>query len=427
LAQTWRVLSHPLLLGILLILAASAFIAHLWLPQLPTALAADPAASSAWLDEIASGMFGGKALRALGAFNLAHNPALRLILPMLAATLFIHLINGAIRALNVRKLTPPDVWLPGLHAWDASLPGPVEDEDWDRACTSLCKSGRTLSEPWEEEGEQRLCDCHARWQWLTMLTQIGLLLALAALMLNLFSGWQVDGLTLDPGASASLAPYADLTVGFSDDASQITLCCPEESAPLSRGRIMRGGVQVQVTHQNSALRIALEQEGKPLNLQAIEQGAQAATDLIVHFPEARSERAIAAPEANLFFRLAALDDGGFRVQALDAANQVLLSQEIHEETTLTVGDGLTLHLTPTTFIILRAQGRPWTWLLWPALVLILAGLFVRWRYPYWRIGALQNEAGAALRWQGPKSTRQRFAAFIDLVSGPTQPPTEETT
>lgn len=416
LAQVWRALSHPVLLIALLILAGAALAAHLWLPQLPTPLVTDPAANSAWLDASAASITGGGLLRALGLFDVAHNAALRVILPLLAAVLLIHLVNGVLLARAARASAPPVTWLPGLHAWDATLPTSPDEEGWFRACADVCDTGRMQVTALDDGGEQRLCDCHFRHQWLSLLTELGLLLALAALLLNLFSGWQVDGLTLDPGASVSLSPYADLTVGVSADASQLTLCCPEKSVPLARGRIMRGSVRVWVTAENSALHIILKRGDVALQLQAIEQGARAADELIVHFPEARSERAIAAPQANLFFRLVALGDGGFRVQALDAANQTLFSQDIHGAAALPVDDDLTLSLTPTTFVTLRAQGRPWTWLLGPALLLLLMGLYWRWRRPYWRMGALVNDAGVVIRWQGPRITHQHFSLLLQRLA-----------
>ena len=426
LAQVWRVLSHPALLIILLVLAAGAMALHLWLPQLPTALSGDPAASSAWLDGIAAQYPGGEVMRALGLFDLAHNALLRVILPLLAATLIIHFINGVRLARAAREASPPTTWLPGLHAWETTLPQSPDDDAWDRACTELCGSGRMKVTRLEDGTDERVCDCHHRRQWLTLFTEIGLALALIALLLNLFSGWQVDGMTLDPGDSVSLAPYSDLTVTLSEDASQLILCCPETSAPLDEGGIRRGSVRVQVTAQNDALHITLSQDDKALPLQAIEQGTYATNNLVVHFPETGSERAIAAPDANLYFRLVALENGGFRVQALDAANQVLFSTEVHEETALPLNDDLILSLFPTTFITIRAWGRPWTWLLAPALLLAAIGLLLRWRRPYWRLGALTNEAGVALRWQGPRATRKRFVELIQLLTRPSPSTDEET-
>lgn len=424
LAQVWRVLSHPILLALLLALAAVVMALHLWLPQLPSALAADPTASSAWLAQAAAQTPGGDLLRALGAFDLAHNAALRLLLPLLAAVLCIHLINGVLRILAARRLAPPTVWLPGLHAWDAALGAQLDEDAWSLLCARLCPAARLDVAELEDGVTQQLCDCHAGRQWLSLLTEIGLLLALAALLLNLFSGWQVDGLTLIPGEHVALTPYTDLTVELSDDASQLRICCPLKEVPLTQSGIRKGFVQVQVTDRDSALHVALKRGDEALKLQAIEQGGYTATDLVVHFPEANSERAIAAPDANLFFRLVALGDGGFRVQALDANNQMLFSQEIHADAALPVTDGLTLYLRPTTFIIVRAWGRPWTWLLLPAMLLILIGLFVRLRYPYWRVGVRMNEAGMALRWQGARTTYSRFVELIAHLS-PSSPPNKE--
>ena len=425
LAQIWRVLSHPAMLIALLILAAGAMALHLWLPQLPTPLAGDPAASSAWLDEIAAMYPGGEAMRALGLFNLSHNALLRVILPLLAATLIIHFINDMRLARAAREASPPTTWLPGLHAWETTLPHAPDEEAWGRACTELCHSGRMTVTRLEDGTDERVCDCHYRHQWLILFTEIGLALALVALLLNLFSGWQVDGITMNPGDSVSLAPYSDLTVRFSEDANQLILCCPETSTPLDKGGIKHGSVRVQVTDQNDALHITLNRGDKALPLQAIEQGTYATNNLIVHFPETSSERAIAAPDANLYFRLVALENGGFRVQALDAANQVLFSTEVHEETALPLNDDLTLVLRPTTFITIRAWGRPWTWLLAPALLLAAIGLIFRWRRPYWRLGALTNETGVALRWQGPRATRKRFVELIHLLTRPSPVADEE--
>jgi len=414
LAQVWRVLSHPVLLALLLTIAAGAMALHLWLPQLPTALTADPTASSAWLDKTAAQTPGGGVLRALGAFDLAHNAALRLLLPLLAAVLLIHLMNGALRTLAARQLAPPDVWLPGLRAWDATLDAPLDEDAWSRICARLQPSVRVG--PWqivEDDAKQLLCDGHARGQWLSLLAEIGLLLALAALLLNLFSGWQADGLTLIPGGHVALAPYSEFTVGLNADASLLGICCPQKEAPLARGGIRLGFVRVQVTDRDSALHVALKGSDGALKLRAIEQGDYTASDLVVHFPEVNSERAIAAPDANLFFRLVALDNGGFRVQALDAANQMLLSEEIHDATALSVADDLTLYLRPTAFVIVRAWGRPWTWLLLPALLLILIGLTAR---PYWRAGVRMNGSEAALRWQGASATRKLFAELIAQAS-----------
>ena len=412
LEKVWRALAHPALLAILTALVAGALAAHLWLPQLPTALANDPLAAATWLDATASAMPGGRVFRALGLFDLAHNLALRVLLPLDAAVLLLHLAGGALRAWRVRELTPPESWLPGLHAWDAVVPFPVSDTAWREECAAICASPRTTFEAGEAISSG-LCDCHHRAQWLGLAWELGLLAVLAVLLLNLYSGWQIDPIVLDPGQSASLTPYAARDVSLSEDASQLALCCPLASAPVSQGGVHGDGVSVRVIATGRAARAVLLADGRPLQLQAIEENARVARQLVVHFPESRSERVIAAPEANLAFRLVALDDGGVRVQALDADNQILFSQDVREPTALPIGDTLILRVTPTSYVTLRAQGRPWTWLLSFAGLLMLAGLMVRWRRPYWRVGVRANDAGMALRWQGAVRTRSLFQRLLD--------------
>ncbi|HFQ95181.1 MAG TPA: hypothetical protein ENK30_01285 [Anaerolineae bacterium] len=414
LVKLWRGLTHPFLLGILLILAGGVMAAHLWLPQLPTALANDPLAAAAWLDAAAASAPGGAVFRALGLFDLAHNLALRLLLPLLAAVLLAHLAGTVWRAWAARRLEPPDRWLPGLVAWDATLAPAPEQAVWFDACTDICGSPR-IAELAGEEDVAGVCDCHPRQQWLGLAWELGLLLALAALLLNLYSGWQIDPIVLDPGQSVSLAPYATKDVSLSEDTAQITLCCPQATALVAQGGVSADGVAVKVVATGRAVQAALLRDGRPLQLQAIEENARVARQLVVHFPEARSERAIAAPEAGLAFRLVALDDGGVRVQALNADNQTLFSHDVYEASALPLGDDLTLQLKPTSYVQLRALGRPWTWLLRPAGLLILIGLMAIWRWPYWRLGVRANEAGAAIRWQGARRTKAQFQQWLSYL------------
>jgi hypothetical protein len=414
LAQLWRGISHPLPLTALLIIATAALIAHLTLPQLPTSLIANRSAATLWLDETAEALPAGALLRALGAFDLSHLTTLKILLALLTALLLIHLINDILRMQATRTLHPPLHWLPGLHAWDANIAARPDDIAHPHPAT--CPQPRHIVAEDTQTPAQHLYDCHARQQWLAMLLHLGLLLGLAALILNLSRGWQTEPLSLDWGQTQSLAPYTQLQIGLNNDGTALTLCCPETQIPLPRTHIMRGNVRLHTHNPQNALLLSLKQNDTPLKLQAIEQRAYAADELIVHFPQPRSERVIAAPEAQRSFRLTALDDGSFRVQALNAANQVHLSETIHQAVTLPLEPDLTLTIIPRSYITLNARGRPGTWLLWPALTLILAGLYARWRYPYWRLGILSNPAGLSLRWQGTPRTRTQFLALLHQLT-----------
>ncbi len=415
LTRFWRTLTHPMLLGVLTALTVSVLAADLWLPQLPTALTSDPVAATAWLNDAAARIPGGTLLQSLGAFDLAHNLALRVLLPLQAAVLLLHLVGGVLRAWDARRLHPPNRWLPGLKTWEAMLSPAPNAVSLRVPCASLCSSPRSDAAS-EDDGEMEWCDCHYRMQWLALAWELGLLLALMALLMNLYSGWQVAPIVLDPGQSASLAPYADKDVSLSEDATHIAICCPPASALVTQGSVGTEGVRAHVVSSGQAVQVILTRRGRPLQLQAIEENAHVARQLVVHFPKVRSERVIAAPEVNLAFRLVALDEGGVRVQALDAQNQTLFSQDVHGASDLPVGDDLMLRVHPTSYVTLRVQGRPWTWLLWPAGLLLLLGIFVSWRWPFWRAGMRKNEAGVSLRWQGVASTRRRFHHLLHLLS-----------
>ncbi len=412
LAKLWRVFSHPILLVALMALAMILMGIHIWIPQLPTPLANDPVAASSWLERMANQFPGGGALRALGLFDLAHNLPFRALLAFLAAVLLLRFINGLIRVMHVHRLAPPVQWVPGLHAWDVVVSDAAVTSSWEAACGSSCSLPRVRVIELDESRE-RLCDCHHRKQWLHLFLELGFIVALASLMLNLHAGWQLDGLALDPGQHASLAPYVNKDVLFSEDAMQIGLCCPAVSAPLDQGGVADGGIWMAVDARGQAVHIALAKGTEALQLQAIEENARIAPHLIVHFPEVRSERAIAAPEANRAFRLVALGDGAFLVQVLGPGNDVLTSKEVSGDSVLPIGKDLTLHIEPTHYVVLRVQGRPWTWLLWPAALLAAVGMFARWRWPYWRLGIRSNEAGFAARWQGAASTRRTFQTFLE--------------
>ena len=399
LAALWRALSHPAWLTSLAILTLLLLVVHLWVPQLPTSLTRNPIAATAWLDATAATLPAGTWLRALGLLDLAHAASVRLLLPLFAAFLAIHLTNDLYLFWQSRHLAPPTHWLPGLRIWEATFPAIPSDLDWQEVFHAICQ--RVSRE--DDGGDVDLWygDCHHRWQIATLLREIGLGLLLLTLLLNLYSGWQIDPIILDPGETISLTPYTNHQVGFSEDGQTITLCCPQISASVAQGHLRADSLLLRVTHQNQALKVRLEQQNQPLTLQAIEDRNQNGTELILHFPEARSERAFAAPQVERVFRIVALGQGQFQIQALDASNQVLLSQTISGPAQLALDDHPILFLNPTTYLILRVQSRPWTWLLLPAAILFLAGYAIRrWRR-YCRLALRTNHTAAAIRIQTP--------------------------
>lgn len=417
-----RLLSHPLWLLLLLGLAALAFAAHQWLPQAPTSLAADAAARSSWQSMAASTLPAGSFLNALGLFDLAHNPSLRILLALLTATLVLRLLDAIYLVWATRHLAPPDRWLPGVASLNHQQTGAADFSDWE---TTVAKGfGRwqrtSITDATAAESYQEAVgDRNHAYTWAGILVELGLMVALLAMVLNLRSGWQIDALSLDPGHSASLAPFSADFVRLDEAGAVLELCCqrPRSAALTNSLRLGAPGLRLQVQQVGPALALSALADGQIVPLQAVEQSDAPAPMLILRFPQERSERAAALPDRALFLRVVALPDGQFSIQALDAANNLLLTESIAAASDLVIGD-LTLEVRPSRYAVISVTARPWQWLFLPALLLLLAGFVLRWRFPYMRLGIRLNEGGAALRWQGQWGGRPTLDQVASMISAP---------
>ncbi len=414
-ARVWRGLSSFWLVHGLSLLGLAVLVAQWVLPQRPLSLGDDPLAAAAWLQGVTATTAGGRLWRALGLFDVAHSGWIRGLLILWAGVLILHGINSILLAWHTRHLAPPLQWLPGCHTWEVMLPKPVPETAWQEACEDLCGASR-CAENQEHEAQEWMCDCHHRWQGARVLLDVGLGLMLVAVLLNLYGGWQVDPVVLDPGQRVSLAPYVDKDVALSEDAQVLTLCCPETRASVAAKGVAEGSIRVWVRRIGQAVDLTLEKEGEPVPIQALEETPRLGSRLVVHFPEARSERAVAAPGVNLAFRLIALEGGGVRVQVLDPQGQTMRSQDVHEAMDIPIQPGVVLHVRPTTYVVLRAQGRPWTWLLWPAVLLWALGVGVHWRWPYCRVAARTHGTGTWVRWQAPARMQPLFQRFLQRIN-----------
>ena len=170
-----------------------------------------------------------------------------------------------------------------------------------------------------------------------------------------------------------------------------------------------------------AVKVRATANGQALTLQAIEQAGSPAEEVILRFPQARSERTIAIPDRSLVFRIVATGDQRFLVQGLDANSDMVGSQELEGPGVMRFDD-IEVRLEPTHFVTLRVASRPWLWLLIPAGLITLVGLALRWRFPYVRWGWRSNEGGTTIRWQGQRGGRPRLAELVALLD---LPPSED--
>lgn len=398
-ARLWKTLSHPALLVTLAVLTLLVFIADQALPQLPSALAADPFASSAWLSAISARYPAGALMEALGLFDLARNNIVRLLLALLLVVLLIRILNRFYLAWHTRQLSAAWQILPDTNAYDLDLPQGGDSGHYKQACERSCGRYRHVPSESEAAGEW-LGDRNQRFTWFAVLIEIGILVAALALLLNLRTGWQLVDLSLDPGKSLALAPFGNGTVSFDAAGQTLHLCCaPEQTITVPDGGNRFGSLRVGQQEIGSALRVSVLAGEESLPIYAIEQAGNPSPELVVRFPQERSERAIAIPERNLILQIVDTGDNAFQIQALDASSNILLSETIRGAGELML-DGLTLRFEPTVYITFSITNRPWLWLLIPAILLFLAGTFFRWQYPYLRLGILYDADGVAIRWQG---------------------------
>ncbi len=401
-ARLWAGLAHPAVLILLLVLILPAFVALVWLPQAPTPMAADSLARNAWLATTAAQYPAGEWMQALGLFDLAHNPFLLLLMLALAVVLTVRLVNRLQLALLTRKLSAPLRSLPCTNAYDFELEKAAEPEQWDGLSNSHFQRQQQDVDEQTALVRELQVDRHQRWTWVAILLEVGLMIILLSLALSLRFGWQLDELILVPGGSVTLEPYSSQTLNLSEDGETLGLCCqPERTMPITGPTLNIGGMQIRQQEAGPALTVSVHAGDKALVLHPVEQGGSPEQELVLRFPQERSERAVALPERNLFLRVVHTGPDQYNVEALDASSTVLLSQKIEGPSSLMLED-LELKFAPAKHLKLGVMSRSWLWLLIPGIVFLFAGLLVRWRFPYLRVGAYVGSTNVNVRWQGQK-------------------------
>lgn len=340
LARTlWQWLGSTTLVAIVGTLIGLLYLGAILIQQMPGQIADDPAAATRWLLTMGEeyGIFG-NVLRALGLFDVLHNPVLQLLLAVIALIIFIQLAN-TIAALwrfwqVAQKLTKPSesagvpISLPltqplyRLRQATAHPPAALVRQlvqmlklPFDEVMTATVnRSPSPMPAPQPTLGgstdphltrdlspvtEWRLLARrhHLPWIWLRPLLLLGLLLALASIWLILLAGWEITPPLLAPGeqyrATTQRVTLSYTMLEHADELAPtlgVELADTSYQVPLGESRRLRlGQVVLQAAMGPPALWIRSKEAAVTLSRPG---QAQNATDLGLIFPTLGSEDSV---------------------------------------------------------------------------------------------------------------------------------------
>jgi hypothetical protein len=432
--RLWRWLNQPWLLWVSGGVVLAMIVASRLLPQLPGQLNDEPATAARWL-LAASAEYGslGALLAGLGLFNVLHSPLLRVLLAIVGLILLIHLAEQTGIALGIRSVQtalnkpsgsngeplPLASYFPiyRRRLVHGELPPEVSEalrEYLARCCDRVDRAIPQIApqQANHEDGndgpptllqeERVLALRHIRAAILRPLLSLGLLVLLIAAWLMATFGWQVTSPVLAPGESFH-SPAHDLQFTYqptSGSHAQATVATPvvqikvggetttQAVAKIAHARL--GAVNVRVEPGPPAL-LAATSSGEEVLARPGQSRTAAAVGLI--FPTPGSEDSVLLPALSIGLRIVRQSDGpGFLVefyrgdgvqpiQRVDIQRAGLQQVEIP-------GSALVLQITPLPGLQIEARRLPGTWLVWPALILVVAGLFGVWRRPVFALAQI---------------------------------------
>lgn len=369
----WHWLSSAPLLAAVGVIVFLLLLCAILIPQLPGAIADDPAAVTRWLLTVSEeyGPLGG-ILRALGLFDVLHNPLLQLLLAVITLILLIHLANLVAMLWRFQKIAQQLTVAVAAGGAPAPLPATQPLYRWrqvvnqepealatqlaqtlthhfdeltpatvDITSTALPQTDVEAATP-ESDGaeppvtfvERRLlAKRHAqRWIWLRPLLLVGLLLAIIDIWLILVVGWEVTSPLLAPGdqyrattqrvaftyavVENDKALIPSLTVEMADATNRV---------PLGASRRLAAG-QMTLQAAPGPPALWLRSPDEAVTLFQPGQG-QSSTELGLIFPTlGREESVVVGGQVELrIVRVAALP-AGIKVDETNAGSADLLSQ-----------------------------------------------------------------------------------------------------
>lgn len=434
--NVWLGLSRAWILG-----GTGGVVLLLWLcaifvQQMPGQLRDDPAEAARWL-LVASEQYGalGNVMRALGLFNVLHNPLLQLLLMIITLVLLIHLGNVSAATWRLYRVT---AWLqspvsgpgdpvaltavqpiyrlrqafaaeteqvvaqlqtelakrfPERQRTDVTLP-PTAPADAVDAPPGDPPNAPVVPPPQET---RLLAIRHLRYALLRPLLLIGLFVALMAIWLILVAGWEDTPPLLAPGdqykgAKQALTIHYDATAAIDETgAPQLLAQVSEATYPLALASTLRTNWwQLAITTHQGPPALLLQTEDETALLSQPGQ-TQALPQIGLIFPSVGSEEFVVVDQT-LVLRVVRLlgsstqpDITAFWVEVyqVDADEPVLRVEVVgrSREVFTINGQRYTLNFVHLPSVALAVRYQPGVWLLGLALLLVLIGGVGYWQRP----------------------------------------------
>ena len=440
----WRLFSSTQLAVIVLLVIALASALGALFPQVPSQATRDSAVYVQWLAS-APGRYGNwfDFLNTMGLFDVYGSWWFRALLALLAFGL---IISTAERVASLW----PTMRQPGVKQGDEffadasrqavfSVDQPVEPLVERLKAVLTRRLCRTLVE--REEGMVYLYADRLWVEAAALLSHVGLIVALAGVVVTGRLGWREDAVTLSPGQSYEIGHGLDAVLRFEkleldaypdgslkdyrtfvqiiEDDAEI-----EQIIGVNRSFTYQGVSFYQISHGIAVAVKASDQDGQPLLLQSFAYGAEMAAVVSLPFWGHQSERHFAVPDQDIVFQLVSyqsLPDHGydgpvFLVQAYQGSViEPIYSGFIEKNSSLKVG-GATYHLALDQYSVLRIVRAPATAVVVFGLLLTIVGHFL-WLYwspiRFWA-AVSENDDGTTVKLAGEAERNDAdFASWFE--------------
>ncbi len=397
--DAWQAATHDVLVGSLSLIVAVALTAGYLLPQAPAGGTADPLSYSQWQTQaraVAGSFFDGASV--LGLFNVAQAFWLRIVIAILAVILGLRLIDRVARmASSRRRRGRGDALRDEERVRVTNKATPLAD-----IVVRLRKRRYRVSQsPQPEQAEATggtawlVIDRAPVAELFSIVLHIGLLIALAGVVLNSTQGWEVARQQVDTESPTALQRgKLGLQLVAVDDAAQTAVLNAQGVGQPVVLAVGARGAMVWSTQLPLpcclSLRLnelipgyhvsAIDDAGRPLTI-TVSSYAEPVRDVLLTIRRDEPGRLVSVESASMAVLVS--EDKGGRVQVYGVpSGKVLTDTAISASIVISA---TTLQFRPTMSVVVAAQYRPGDVFLWVGGVLAVLGLLAVALWPMQRL------------------------------------------